>query len=142
MAKKVFSAFLCSVLLLLTMSVGVSAQSVQEEKDPEIQPRYSYTVSTAASIYVSNGMIACHGEVEGYPGTATKVTITLYLQKKTLFWWSDEEEWSTSYNRYYGSFTGKVTLPESGTYRTKAVYTVYSGSSSETITGYSSELKI
>lgn len=142
MVKKVFSVFLCSILFLLTMSVGVSAQTVQKEEELLIQPRYSYTRSTTTDIYVSNGMIACHGEVEGYPGTATKVTITLYLQKKTLFWWSEEEEWSTSYNRYYGSFTGKVTLPESGTYRTKAVYTVYSGSSSETITGYSSELKI
>ena len=142
MAKKVFSVFLCSVLLLLTMSVGVGAQSVDEDSNQQIQPRYSYTNDTFQDIYVSNGMIACHGSVEGYSGVTTKVTITLYLQKKTLFWWSDEEEWSTSYNRYYGSFTGKVTLPESGTYRTKAVYTVYSGSSSETITGYSSELKI
>lgn len=142
MAKKVFSVFLCSVLLLLTMSVGVSAQSVQEENNQQIQPRWSYTSFTAQNIYISNGQIACHGEAEGYPGTTTKVTITLYLQKKTLFWWSDEEEWSFTYQNYRGSLTGKTSMPESGTYRTKAVYTVYSGSSSETITGYSSELKI
>jgi len=142
MVKKVFSTFLCSVLIFLTAAVGVSAQSVQEKDNEQIQPMLSYTNYTEQTIYVSNGMIACHGEVEGYPGIATKVTITLYLQKKTLFWWTDQEEWSTSYNRYYGSFTGKMTTPDSGTYRTKAVYTVYSGSSSETITGYSSELKI
>ena len=142
MTKKVFSVFLCSVLLLLTMSVGGSAQSVQEENNQQIQPRWSYTNYTQQDIYISNGQIACQGEAQGYPGVTTKVTVTLYLQKKTLFWWSDEDEWSFTYQNYRGSLTGKTSMPDSGTYRTKAVYTVYSGSSSETITGYSSELKI
>ncbi len=143
MVKKIFSMLLCLVFFLLTMTFGVSAKMVQEEEEEiQVQPRYSYTVSTGTSLYMSNGSLICHGEVEGYYGVATKVTITLRLQKKVLFWWSDEQEWTETYNQYYGSSTKSKANPKGGTYRTEAVYTVYSGSSSETITGYSSELKI
>ena len=134
--------FLCFVLLSLTMSFGVSAQSVQDEQAMQIQPRWSYVNYTQQHISVSNGKIVCEGEVQGYPGVTTKITISLYLEKKILFWWSDQDEWNTTYQNYRGSFKGETAMPSSGTYRTKAVYTVYSGSSSETITGYSSELKI
>ena len=141
MVKKVFSTFICSVMIFITAVVGVNAQTVNSG-DQSIQPYWNYTNYTEQRIYISNGQIACEGEVQGYPGTTTKVVINLYLEKKTLFWWSEKDNWSWTYNNYRGNLVGKTAIPDSGTYRTKAVYTVYSGSSSETITGYSAELKL
>lgn len=142
MAKKVFSTFLCSVMILLTAVMGVSAAEATDDSEHPIQPYYAYTSYTVQDIYVSNGQIACEGVVEGYSWMTTKITITIYLEKKTLFWWSEQNSWTWTYNTYRGDLVGKTALPSSGTYRTKAVYTVYSGSSSETITGYSAELKL
>ena len=70
------------------------------------------------------------------------ITATIKLQKKGLLRWNDE---SSNYNYSIHSNTaelGNLYTVGSGTYRLKVVFTVYSGSASETITAYSDTLKI
>ena len=86
----------------------------------------------------SSGNAKCTTTVNGYAGTATKIKITMTLQKKTLFWWSKDTSWTTTVSDYYASLS-KTASVGSGTYRVKAECVVYSGSASETITQYSSE---
>ena len=92
------------------------------------------------NLSITNGTASCSATLTGINGTTTKVVIKMTLQKKTLLWWSEAESWTATYNTYYGTLSKTATV-KSGTYRVKAVYTVYSGSNSESITDYSDQKK-
>ncbi len=139
-----------SILLMLVLLLGipVSSHALESnvpveriiEEDSSIQPLYDYTTNYGTSLSVSNGTANCNASLGGKNGTTTKIVIKMTLQKKTLLWWSEVETWSTTHNTYYGSLTKSASV-KSGTYRVKAVYTVYSGSNSESITDYSEQKK-
>lgn len=139
MVKKLLSILL-SVITLLSFGTIANAQEITTDATGEIQPYYSYTSNHVADIVISNGQAICESTITGYSGTTTKVTITMYLEKKTLWWWSTETSWTGTFNSYRGVLS-KSHAVGGGTYRVKAVYVAYSGSKSETITGYSSEVK-
>ena len=67
-----------------------------ETVDNQVQPRYTYTSGISATLTNSNGKAMCAGNVDGYSGETTKIVLTVTLQKKTLFWWSEVEEWTTN----------------------------------------------
>ena len=130
--KKIISVILAvSVLCCFMVSVNAS----------QIQPRYSYTTTYTTGIHITDsGKATCTANVTGITST-TKIEITMSLQKKVLFWWDDIETWTLTEYDLCAAIGGTVENVSSGTYRTKAVYTVYCGSDSETITGYSQETK-
>ncbi len=148
MIKRMFVVFMMvAVFLSLNPSVyaselraGINVAAISNEYTT-IQPLYDYTASHVTNLTISGGTASCKASLTGYSGTTSKIEITMTLQKKTLLWWSNVESWTGTYNTYYGSLT-KSKAVDSGTYRVKAVYKVYSGSKSETITGYSAEKKI
>lgn len=106
----------------------------------EIQPYYSYTSSIKATLSDLSGKAVCTGSVTGYNGTTTKIKITMTLQKKTLLWWSEVEEWTTTVSSYKTTLEKTATV-DSGKHRVKVEAIVYSGSNSETITVYSSTVE-
>ena len=143
MFKKFVSIMLSIVLFC---SLGIVASATTAEKDvyveslshySEIQPRYEYTSNCTASIGISNNKANCTATLQGYSNT-TKIEITMTLQKKSLLWWSKVDSWSTTVNGFIGSLSKSSSI-SSGTYRTKAVFKVYNGSNSESITIYSQE---
>lgn len=137
-----------SLIMVIVLLFGLSAVSYAEpvvpadkiiaENEPSIQPMYDYTRNYVENLSISNGTASCSATLTGINGTTTKIVIKMTLQKKTLLWWSEVEAWSATYNTYYGTLS-KTASVKSGTYRVKAVYTVYSGSNSESITDYSSQ---
>ena len=144
MCKKVLSIILT---LALCCGIGLSAEAVAVsnlsatdsfESGNTAQPYYNYTSDVNVDLTNSSGNAKCTTTVNGYAGTATKIKITMTLQKKTLFWWSKDTSWTTTVSDYYASLS-KTASVGSGTYRVKAECVVYSGSASETITQYSSE---
>ena len=107
-----------------------------------VQPRYSYTWSVAAGLTIKSQQATCSADIVGYSGVTTRIKTKITLQKKGLLSWSNVTSWSDdvyddySYNSYhYGPLS-------SGTYRVKVEATVYAGSASESITSYSSQVKI
>lgn len=113
-----------------------------ESDEQQISPYYNYTQSNTASLKISNsGTATCYSTITGYPNLTTKIKLTMYLEKKTLWWWSEETNWTSTVKGYYNSLSKNYSVT-SGTYRLRVVYTVYSNSSSETITGYSKEVSI
>lgn len=144
MWKKIIGLML-SVVCVFSAMVNVSAQgleSVAEQYEPPIHVNMAYTKSTATTLAVSSGQASASARFTGYPGTTTKVSITMTLQKKGLLglWWSDESSWTETFN-YYNATMNRSANVSSGTYRVKAVYTAYSGANSETITEYSGNVK-
>jgi len=128
MSKKIASLLLVALFLL---GIGTFSASA----------RFSYTGMTVTSIIIKNGTAICTASIEGYPGTTTKVEIEMTLQKRTLLlFWSDQVTWTKTASGYYAGLEKSKSI-DSGTYRTKAVYTAYSGSAKEVTTGYSSDLK-
>lgn len=140
MFKKIFSIV---IAIALCVSLGLSAQAKTSPKtiseSSTVQPYYTYTSDVITTLKDSSGNAKCTVTADCY-SSVTKIEITMTLQKKTLFWWSEAESWTTTVNSNYASFT-KTTSVSSATYRVKAECVVYSGSNSETITEYSSELE-
>ncbi len=131
MFKKILALVMCVVMLCGT---GLIASA--ETPENQIQPRYSYTNMVSCSLNNASGKAQCVGSVGGYSGITTKIVMKMTLQKKTLFWWSKVQEWSSTTNSYTAAMSKTVAV-ESGTYRVKLVATVYSGSNSEEVDIYS-----
>jgi len=138
MKKRIVSLVIAVIMLL---SCAAVSQAAVVDGGATVQPMYNYTSTTTTNLNISSGVASCRSYIMGYNGTTTKIEITMTLQKKTLLWWSTVETWTTTVNSYYGSFNKSISVG-GGTYRVKAVYKVYSGSNSETITDYSSESKV
>ena len=129
-----------SVAMLFSMNVWSSA-AVSAEKTT-VQPRFSYTNFTFTGLDISTrGVATCTTSVEGYDGIATKIHIEMTLQRRRILLWDDVATWEGTFNDYFGALS-KTTTVDSGRYRVKAVYTVYSGSASEEITAYSQTKEI
>jgi hypothetical protein len=134
MKKRIFSLVM-AVLMLFLFNFSTYAET-------SVQPRYSYTASISAGLTINSQQAQCTSNVVGYHGTTTRIKTKIILQKKGLFSWSSVTSWSSdvydyvaSYGYHYGPLSG-------GTYRVKVEATVYAGSASETITSYSSQVKI
>lgn len=146
MSKKI-AALILSVVLIFSAAMVAGAEGARapvspassSEGEPGIQPLFDYTNTTTASLKISNGTAACVTTITGYYGVTTKIEIKMTLQKKFLLWWNTEESWSTTINDYYGGLSKTTASVDSGTYRVKVEFTVYSGSKSEEITTYSQE---
>ena len=138
MQKKVRSLISLLMSLMLLLSIGVCGGAVSAE-ETAVQPRFSYTNYTATALDITtSGVAYCLADVEGYDGITTKVHIKMTLQKHTLLWWSNQETWEGTFYDVVGTLNEVVSVGK-GTYRVKAVYTVYSGSASEEITSTSLE---
>ncbi|MBO5020414.1 MAG: hypothetical protein J6D52_07100 [Clostridia bacterium] len=149
MLKKIFTVFMSVIFMCCSMNLLANAESYAALEDyiidssingNEIQPYYSYTSSIKATLSDLNGKAVCTGNVTGYNGTTTKIKITMTLQKKTLLWWSEVEEWTTTVSSYKTTLEKTATV-DSGKHRVKVEAIVYSGSDSETITVYSSTVE-
>lgn len=135
---KRFMPIVISIVLLVTASViVVHAENMSEG----IAPRYSYANIVRTNLTVSGGQAKCQSTIVGYE-TVTKINVSMTLEKKTLLWWTAQESWTQTYNNVDDANFIKYCNVNGGTYRVKSVYTVYSGSDSETITDYSNEVKV
>ena len=130
------------VFILLPVNLFIAsaapAQTDLVEKIPveeTVQPMYKYTATALVSLSILNNTAQCISQISGYQ-SVTKVNITMTLEKKTLFWWSDVEKWTATYNSPVAQFAKSHSV-KSGTYRVKTKFIVYSGNNSETITAYS-----
>lgn len=144
MVKKIISLML-SIVLIFCVSFIASAESpvvaleTLEQTESDVMPCFEYASTASASLNISTDKMAtCTASISGYAGTTTKIEIKMILQKKTLLWWSTQETWTKTINGSLGSLI-KTTSVNSGTYRVKIEFTVYSGSNSEEITTYSPE---
>lgn len=141
--RKTMRSLIClamSLVMVLSLHIWTGATVSAEENT--VQPRFSYTNYTYTGLEITTqGVAYCTADVEGYSGITTKVHVEMTLQKHTVLWWSNQVSWEGTFYDMSGTLA-KTTTVGSGRYRVKAVYTVYSGSASEEITGTSQEKKI
>jgi len=142
--KRFLSLALCLILGLgcMTLASATAYGDPTTEATPQDPPpqRLSYINATQTLIGISGSKATCIGSLTGYQGITTKVEITLTLQRKL----ASSNTWSDYYthpkqtfNDYRGTATCSRDIVKGYQYRTKAVYTAWSGTKSETLTAYS-----
>ncbi len=129
---------LMSVLLLFPMNMFASAATIEE---PSVQPRWTYTNFTSSALAINTaGKAYCTSDIQAYDNV-TKIHIKTTLQKYTVLWWSKVEVWEATFYDVCGTIS-EYTYVDSGRYRVKSEFTVYSGSDTEEITTLSQEKKV
>ncbi len=135
--KKFICLFL-SIMFSVFMATSAFALEVDQAIDEEIELQYVYTNYVTSMLSISSKNATCKSNVNGIPGAVTKITVTQELQKKS------GSTWTSIYGRGKTVFTSNTSYVQtyssldSGTYRVKTIAKVYSGTSYETVTAYSS----
>lgn len=131
---------ICLILFVVfsaCMATSVSALNVDRVIDDEIGLQYVYTNYVTSRLNISSKTATCTSTVNGIPGKVTRITITQELQKKNGTSWKSILGRGTTVYTSSAYFVQKHTGLSSGTYRVKTIAKVYSGTSYETVTAYS-----
>lgn len=133
MKKRICMLF--AVVMAVTMLCGISVYAVEA--------RYTYILTSSSELTFSGNTATCKSYAKGY-STVTKISVTQYLEKQNGKNWETVSggTWSDSVSASSISMTNSKSSLGSGTYRLRTVFTVYSGTSSETIEKTSSEVTI
>lgn len=86
--KKMISAIMAICIMMCSLSMSVSANSVIDYVEPGIELMYLYTDNVSTSVYRSGSNIAYKCDAKG-KSTATKISIYLYLQEYSNGAWSN-----------------------------------------------------
>lgn len=135
--KRLMSCIMCLALLLLG---AVSVQATEASTENPIQLDSLYINTTVTTLTISGGVATCTGTITGYSGITTKVVIALFLERKTAgssTWSGYASDPAKTINSFFGSYQMKKSVDRGYQYRVRAVYTAYSGTKHESITGFS-----
>ena len=130
MLKKITALGMALLMALTVFILSVSAS--------EYGLNYLYTYDCGSYLSISSLNATCTSDLNGYIGTTTKIEVTQTLQVKDGNHWRTSQSWTATYNSYTCDFVNTRTVYSGNTYRVKSEFKVYSGSSYETITVYSS----
>ena len=132
------------VILCLTMvfagTITAFAADLDEPITEDPIDEYQYCRDARADLHISSGTASFSASAKGYTGVATKITGICSLQKYSGGSWVNMKSITGSSNSTSLYISSTKTSCSSGTYRTHAVFTVYSGSSYETVTVNSSSV--
>jgi len=138
--KRSLSVLLCLMIGVSCMTLASAATLTDEAREQPPQLRMAYVSNAQTNIGINSGKAICVGSLTGYQGITTKVEITLTLQRKlsTSSTWTDYYNHpKQTFNAYCGTASFSKDIVQGYQYRTKAVYTAWSGTKSETFTEYS-----
>ena len=124
------------VCLIMSLVIIISLCSFSDDSSGN-NLRYSYTNNCSSWLYISGLNGECISYLLGYSGITTKIVVKQYLQVRDGNRWRTSQSWSKTYYSYHASFVNDRTLYSGNTYRVYTEFTVYSGSSHETVTAYS-----
>jgi hypothetical protein len=141
MVKKLTGLLLwLAVLLAFALPTAALPPAVEVAPvEPPVIQQTLYTMNLCTSLSFSGNNAICTSSAQGYPSLATRIEISMTLQERGFLglWWNDIFTWTGAWNAYHGSLEWAAGPMPSGTYRNRTVYTIYSGSYSETFTEYS-----
>lgn len=140
MFKRIMSLMLTVIVYAMLPFTTVFAEEYDRPIDDVIIEEYAYTRSATSSISISSKNATCSCYVDGISGKATKITVTLELQKKNGTSWNSIYARGKTVNGRTASYSYTYNSLSKGTYRTKVTAKVYSSKKYETVTTYSSSL--
>lgn len=131
--KKRIICIAVSFLTLLVPCFAFADAELDSPVDEVFVDEYSYTSTVSTTLTISNtGVAKPRAVITGLPGTTTKLSATMYLQKYLGGSWQTVQSWSDS------STSNSLTISKSksvarGKYRTRAIFKAYHNSKSEQI---------
>lgn len=134
--KKIICLIL-SVVFSACMATSTFALDVDSVVDENVELQYVYTSRVTSSLIITSKTATCESVVKGYPDKVTKITVTQELQKKDGSTWTSIRGRGKTVYTFSTSFVQTYSSIDSGTYRVKTIAKVYSGTSYETFTAYS-----
>ena len=103
-------AFVLTVItLLVTVLMPFSANAAT--------PRLNNTHMTNENFMITNGVAYIGVAYTGYEGVTERALISIVLERKTLFWWSEEATMSIGLNGWINSTSETIELSKTGSYR-------------------------
>lgn len=134
---------LLSILLSLTVAFAVAFPVNAYYNNNPVSPYYLYTSKVTCQLSINNKTATCKSKLEGST-TVSTINGTHYLEKKNGKAWGTVSGCTWSNSTKTDSLTLENTKSSlgSGTYRVRAVFTVYCGSKSETVEVTSNEVTI
>ena len=129
------------ILLAIISLFSVSAFALEVDAGvSEVMPCYEYVRKATASLDISGGTADASAKVMGYPGTTTRIYITMYLQRNEDGAWKTVKSWSGSSSSYSFELNKSAGVESGYTYRVRASCQVYAGTDCEYVTAYSAEV--
>lgn len=122
-----------SLLTLLVPCVAFANAELDTSVDEVVVDEYSYTSTVSTTLTISNaGVAKPRAVITGIPGTTTKLSATMNLQRYSNGSWQTIQSWSDS------STSNSLTISKSktiahGRYRMHTVFKAYRKSKSERI---------
>ena len=129
---KTATLFLVSALIFGMMNVYAHAGDAYDEPVPDepLEP-YSYTEKVNPYFMIDNGTANVTVDYTGIPGLTTRAEISIVIQHRFLFWWSDVSG-GTWNDTVYGSVGGvehSLALSQYGDFRAVINVKVYGSGS-------------
>lgn len=143
MLKRIKSlAILLMGLVFLTIGQPVMAQEERNNIEIVTPMAYQYLFD-CSSLYTLNGTsIGASGTTQTYTNVS-KITTTVYLEKKTLSGWSVVTSWTSSVsNGSYSTTSGSYTGVRGTTYRIRTLHRADNGSLIETNSSYTKSFTV
>jgi len=140
--KRSLAVLLAAIMSIVCLVCGTAFSAYVP---PDVSPQYSYTQSCSSELTISGSTATCKSNAIGYYNETTKIVIKQALQKKNSSGnWINVKNatWTGTVYNFQGSITNSKSSLSNGTYRLRSVFTVYAGTSYETITKYSKEKTI
>ena len=128
--------FICPMCLLFAHAEELDVPVHEDTPD-----EYLYICQAYCKLIIPNSSANIQSYVQGTPGSTTKCEIDLSLQKKTLSGWDTVATWAKIENSWQASLNPSRAVVSGKTYRAVAVFTVWNGNNSETITVTSGSVK-
>ncbi len=139
--RRLIGVLLCMVIIVTSTALAFATDFNEPETGVPIE-KYQYGGDAKAYLTISDaGTATFSAKVRGFSGVATKLSGICYLQKYTSGKWTNVKSHESSKNSLTLAISETKTKLESGTYRTHAVFKVYSGTKYETITVNSASVK-
>ena len=133
------------VLLVMLLSLGQPVMAQENENDvvEVVTPMAYQYLFDCSCLYTLNGSsIGASGTTQTY-SKVSKITTTVYLEKKTSSGWSVVKEWQSSVqNDTYSSTSGSYTGTSGTTYRVKCLHRADNGGTTETAYSYTSSFTV
>lgn len=123
--------FMLTILLLSWVISPFSVYAVASDKESEVMPLANNVLVTNEYFVISSdGVATIRVEYTGYANITRSATVTVKIQKKVLFWWSDvdngleDNTWVIYMSGVSGTCTKTLALEDKGSYRAVIEYTI------------------
>lgn len=134
--KRLVSLSLSLILCLFLLQGPAYAISLKDDMN---MPMWVDSRSSKVNLTINQGNVVASARIIGKSGT-TKVSATIYLQKKSGSSWTTVKTWSSSNAGAYLSFSNSASVSKGNTYRLQVKITTVTNGKSETSSMYSNQV--